>query len=252
MPQMATQPVDVPICLEPADGKGVAKVMDAKTGKRDVFGFTACRHPAHDLSVVRGRIAIGLSIPIRKKVAVTGSLPQQGRCIPAWRDPRDGTWPTRLGAKQSDLLAFMVHIVSHQTDGFVLPHARLFQQVENRGHSRRAGCFDPRYRIGTGRCDRVAPFADDRAVKGQGRVTGNPAPCHAGRQQAGQRGQVTANRGANTYPIGNTGSAGVMTTGLALKIPSPIWTQVGQMDFYVNTPTPVTLTSLSFDVEEGN
>jgi len=43
-----------------------------------------------------------------------------------------------------------------------------------------------------------------------------------------------------------------MTTGLALKIPSPIWTQVGQMDFYVNTPTPVTLTSLSFDVEEGN
>ncbi|WEQ51212.1 hypothetical protein LV478_11790 [Komagataeibacter oboediens] len=63
---------------------------------------------------------------------------------------------------------------------------------------------------------------------------------------------VSTNGGANTYPIGNTGTAGAMTTGLALKIPSPIWTQVGQMDFYVNTPTPVTLTSLSFDVEEGN
>lgn len=64
--------------------------------------------------------------------------------------------------------------------------------------------------------------------------------------------EVSSNGGNNLYPIGNTAMSGAMTSDYVMKIPSPIWTQKGQFDFYQSSPLPCTLTSISFDVEEGN
>jgi len=63
---------------------------------------------------------------------------------------------------------------------------------------------------------------------------------------------VSSNGGANLYSLGNTTTSGTMTTGYAMRIPSPSWTQEGRFDFYQNAPLPCTITTLSFDVEAGN
>lgn len=64
--------------------------------------------------------------------------------------------------------------------------------------------------------------------------------------------EVSSNGGKNLYPLGNKADAGAMTSDYVMRIPSPIWTQKGQFDFYQNAPLPCTLTTISFDVEEGN
>lgn len=64
--------------------------------------------------------------------------------------------------------------------------------------------------------------------------------------------EVSSNSGKNLYPLGNKADAGAMTSGYVMRIPSPIWTQEGRFDFYQNTPLPCTITTISFDVEEGN
>lgn len=64
--------------------------------------------------------------------------------------------------------------------------------------------------------------------------------------------EVSSNGGKNLYSFGNTTKDGTMMSGYAMRIPSPIWTQEGQFDFYQNSPLPCTITTISFDVEEGN
>ncbi|MBS1079102.1 hypothetical protein JK166_00160 [Gluconobacter kondonii] len=64
--------------------------------------------------------------------------------------------------------------------------------------------------------------------------------------------QVSSNGGKNLYSLGNTATDGTMTSDYVMRIPSSIWTQKGQFDFYQNAPLPCTLTTISFDVEEGN
>ncbi|NHN85802.1 hypothetical protein GOB93_14290 [Acetobacter musti] len=63
--------------------------------------------------------------------------------------------------------------------------------------------------------------------------------------------QVSTNAGAAQYPIGAQATDGDMTSDLVMKIPSANWTQEGQIDFYQNMPLPVTITGVSFDVEQG-
>jgi len=63
---------------------------------------------------------------------------------------------------------------------------------------------------------------------------------------------VSTNGGAIQVPLGAGATTYDMTTGLAMKIPTPNWTQLGQIDFYQTYPLPCTITTLSLDVEEGN
>ncbi|GBQ07865.1 hypothetical protein [Saccharibacter floricola] len=43
-----------------------------------------------------------------------------------------------------------------------------------------------------------------------------------------------------------------LITGLTMRIPSPNWTQSGQITFQTTNPLPVTISTVSVDVEVGN
>ncbi|MXV35869.1 MULTISPECIES: hypothetical protein [unclassified Saccharibacter] len=64
------------------------------------------------------------------------------------------------------------------------------------------------------------------------------------------QGAAAGNAAPNPYR--NTAQKPALTTGLAMRIPTPNWTQSGQITFQTTNPLPVTLSTVSVDVEVGS